>query len=675
MKIKALLLIFISFGFLNSDILLSQANEVVQFEKAKSRFIFGFQYYNNMKFLAAAEYFREALTIYPEYHTAREYLARSYRLAGYVDEALSEWEHLNDISDNPSVKNKIDTLRYLDISAYNSKNKIDEVSYVESLMSANSSGYKFPYPYDITIDTKRNIYITSFSSGKVVKFNSLKKGSQIFLPSSNSKISGIDTRNQILAFADFANDVVYITNDEFKIIHKIGKTGSGESEFHGPNGVYLDEKGYLYVVDTGNHRIQKFNSSGKFVMQFGKNGEYEGEFASPSDITQIGEYLYITDTDNKRIVVFDVSGNYINTILLDDMQSPIGISSFGTFLIISDTKKGLIYYNTENKSTEILEKYKDDNSFVRLNSAVYDREGFLYALDHARESVEILAPLKKKYSNLDVEITSVDTRKFPTIALYVNVKNRNGLPVYALEKDNFAVTEDKAMIRSLYVDYFKDKKQSVKAEICIDRSIESKEWHGDLKWVNEFILQKLTKDDKVKILNFNSTLWTGNDFDWSRRRALKAVSSNEYSSGKNFGKAIYSAISDMVDSQNKRSVIVITDGSVNNNSFKQYDEKKIIYFAREHYVPVYFIYFSKIDDSLKRIALSTGGKAIKASNADTLRDLYSSIKESEEYRYAIIYTTFKKKEQFAGWWSDITIEVNSSGQKGIEWGGYFVPEK
>jgi tetratricopeptide (TPR) repeat protein len=154
-KIKSLLLIIISLGYFHSDRLLSQSNEIVQFEKAKSRFVFGFQYYNNMKYLAAAEYFREALTIYPDYHTAREYLARSYRLAGYTDEALNEWEHLNDLSDNPSVKNKIDTLRYLDISAYNEKNKMDEVSYVESLMSSNSSGYKFPYPYDITFHPGR----------------------------------------------------------------------------------------------------------------------------------------------------------------------------------------------------------------------------------------------------------------------------------------------------------------------------------------------------------------------------------------------------------------------------------------------------------------------------------------------------------------------------------------
>jgi DNA-binding beta-propeller fold protein YncE len=503
----------------------------------------------------------------------------------------------------------------------------------------------------------------------------LKKGEKVFVPSSNSKISGIDFRNQTLVFSDFANDAFYITNEDFRDARKFGKSGSGEAEFHGPNGIFIDEKNYIYVVDTGNHRIQKFNSAGKFVTQFGKNGEYEGELASPSDITQAGEFLYITDTDNNRIAVFDDSGNFIKNITIEGMHSPAGISSTGSFLIISDTRSGLIYYNTENQAVKLLEKYKDDNSFSRLNSAVYDREGFLYALDHGRESVEILAPLKKKYSNIDVEITSVDTRKFPTIALYVNVKNRNGSPVYSLEKDNFSVTEDKAVIHSLYVDYFKDKKQSVKAEICIDRSNESKEWSGDLKWVNEFFMQKMTKDDRVKILNFNSVLWTGNDFDWSRRRTLKAVSANDYAAGKNFGKAIYSAISDMVDSQNRRSVIVITDGSVNGNSFRQYDEKKVIYFAREHYIPVTVIYFSQIDDSLKRIASATGGSIIKASQADKLRDLYASIKKAEEYRYAVIYTTFKQRDKFAGWWSDVTIDVNTGGQKGTEWGGYFVPEK
>ena len=75
---------------------------------------------------------------------------------------------------------------------------------------------------------------------------------------------------------------------------------------------------------------------------------------------------------------------------------------------------------------------------------------------------------------------------------------------------------------------------------------------------------------------------------------------------------------------------------------------------------------------LKKIARETGGGIYRPGDVDTLRDLYDSIKQSEEYRYILVYSTFKLPS-FRGWWSDVRIEVDYKGQKGIVRGGYFVP--
>jgi len=58
-------------------------------------------------------------------------------------------------------------------------------------------------------------------------------------------------------------------------------------------------EGNLYVVDTMNHRVQKFTRDGKFLLQWGKGGTGPGEFNMPWGIAvdDDGE-VYVADWRN-----------------------------------------------------------------------------------------------------------------------------------------------------------------------------------------------------------------------------------------------------------------------------------------------------------------------------------------------------------------------------------------
>ena len=167
---------------------------------------------------------------------------------------------------------------------------------------------------------------------------------------------------------------------------------------------------------------------------------------------------------------------------------------------------------------------------------MYDRDGFFYVLDHGRQSVFVFTPLVAKYTNLDVEIASIDIAKYPLVAFYLNVRDRSGSPIYGLKPAQFEVTEDSAHIRSLTLDYLKDRPASVSATIILDRSLQSKPFHSKFAWASDFFLRKMLKNDSVKILNVNEDYWTGNNFDWSRLRSLKAVNDPTFGAGKKAGK-------------------------------------------------------------------------------------------------------------------------------------------
>jgi len=67
----------------------------------------------------------------------------------------------------------------------------------------------------------------------------------------------------------------------------------------------VDLSGNIYVADTGNNRIQKFDTNGKFITDWGFPGSGRGEFAYPFGIA-VGPSgnVYVADTGNSRIQVF-----------------------------------------------------------------------------------------------------------------------------------------------------------------------------------------------------------------------------------------------------------------------------------------------------------------------------------------------------------------------------------
>jgi len=83
-----------------------------------------------------------------------------------------------------------------------------------------------------------------------------------------------------------------------------GKFGTGNTEFNRPQGLAIDSAGMLYVLDTGNNRVVRYNTSSTFVFDttWGSYGITDaGTFNNPTGIATDGTSVYIADTDNNRV--------------------------------------------------------------------------------------------------------------------------------------------------------------------------------------------------------------------------------------------------------------------------------------------------------------------------------------------------------------------------------------
>jgi len=133
-----------------------------------------------------------------------------------------------------------------------------------------------------------------------------------------------------------------------------------------PWGVVTGKDGSVYVVDTFNHRIQKFSSNRKFIKTLGifAQGTSPDTIWGPRGIAvDLDGDVIIADTGNKRVVIYDKDLNFITQFgsagfEAGQFDEPVGIDVSDTGIIaVADTwnrrvqlfspdESGLIYTQT-----------------------------------------------------------------------------------------------------------------------------------------------------------------------------------------------------------------------------------------------------------------------------------------------------------------------------------------
>lgn len=91
-----------------------------------------------------------------------------------------------------------------------------------------------------------------------------------------------------------------------------------ETAFHDPTDIGVDAAGNVYVLDSGNHRIQVFDADGNYLRSLGSAGQGPGQLASPTGlwVYPSGEVL-VADTNNRRIQRFGAAGDALDSFAVD----------------------------------------------------------------------------------------------------------------------------------------------------------------------------------------------------------------------------------------------------------------------------------------------------------------------------------------------------------------------
>ncbi len=264
---------------------------------------------------------------------------------------------------------------------------------------------EFDFPEAIVIDSSDNVYVGEANNYRVQKFDSdgnfIAKwganGGNGSSGSGNGEFSSI----RGLAIASDGNLLV-VDNGNYRVqkinsttgafMSKFGSAGTGDGQFDTPAGIAVDASGNIYVADMYNYRVQKFTSSGVFVSKWGQYGTGNGEFAGLSavDVDSLGN-VYALDYDNGRVQKFDTDGNYLaqwGSVGTGDGQfdSPEGlkVSANGNTVLVADSdnqRVQIFKYGPDEVGTDLNGDSIDDSTQSNVGGYINPITGKITAID------------------------------------------------------------------------------------------------------------------------------------------------------------------------------------------------------------------------------------------------------------------------------------------------------
>lgn len=170
-------------------------------------------------------------------------------------------------------------------------------------------------------------------------------------------------------------------------------------------------EGRLYVSDWGDDHIKVYEN-GRLLHKWGGQGEEVGRFKNPSDLL-IGNYrgevaLFVVDTGNNRVQVFDLQGSYIGLIgapesdplnnylyekLRGSLLLPYGIAQdkLGNILVSDTSHKCIRIFSNEGILIDTFGEMSitEGNFFSPMGIAINKNTGKLYVADGVLQRVQI----------------------------------------------------------------------------------------------------------------------------------------------------------------------------------------------------------------------------------------------------------------------------------------------
>jgi hypothetical protein len=210
-------------------------------------------------------------------------------------------------------------------------------------------------------------------------------------------------------------------------LFSFGEQGEKPGDLNAPMGLDADMNGNIYVADTGNHRIQKFDQSGSLITFNGGFGWGVEQFQRPIDIfIQSGMDVFVADYENNRIERYDKDLHWIHSISSNqreeerfDLQYPVSLTAslHQDLFVIDGEMAKVLKLNAQFEPEMSFGSYDwGEGALYNPKQCIISSDDLIYISDQGRQSIMIF----DYFGNYIFEI-GADTLNKPTgLDLYQN---------------------------------------------------------------------------------------------------------------------------------------------------------------------------------------------------------------------------------------------------------------
>ena len=148
--------------------------------------------------------------------------------------------------------------------------------------------------------------------------------------------------------ADTGHHSIKVLSNEGEVISEFGNK-KGKSKLHEPTGLTVDNDGNIYIVDSINNRVAKFNKHFEFVKDWKIKPWAGNDRGKESFIEFYDGKIYVTDPVNSQILVYSTEGTEYEPVLkklgsvsgIKAHKGKLYVVDFGIMKVLTvDLKKG-----------------------------------------------------------------------------------------------------------------------------------------------------------------------------------------------------------------------------------------------------------------------------------------------------------------------------------------------
>ena len=168
-------------------------------------------------------------------------------------------------------------------------------------------------PVGLSVDDDGICYVADISVRRVIAFNAERKYVRAYGdPETLRPTAVIATSTELYVCSIDEACIIVFDKKSGEELRRIGTKGAGEGQLFFPTNITLDQAGNVYVSDTGNSRVLKFDAQGSYLMQYGEIGLALGRFTRPKGVgLDKDNRLFVVDAAFENVQIFDETGKLL----------------------------------------------------------------------------------------------------------------------------------------------------------------------------------------------------------------------------------------------------------------------------------------------------------------------------------------------------------------------------